>query len=275
MDMQVPSRELHHHGSQHHSPRLTKKRVGVSIIGLSILVGVGLIWRLLATPTPVALTLDEQDFNLEFQTAAGDQASDTALAAAPFARGVAGVDVQAGRESGSEFGLIGDETCQIGQVFSIGEPEASPLDNPVNELSWVGALDVVPDYTNPFVVGQSVNTDFPWRTHSNQADTLETEVVFNYQGSRATAKLQFGWSPGKFGTKQKEVLLNSVLVGATPERQGEFAGGWWENFPRYEESLPLILSPGEHKLTFRHRQLSETGDAALWDYIRLMVTECH
>jgi hypothetical protein len=199
---------------------------------------------------------------------------------------VAGAGVQQAAAADSNFGVIAAEAhsaetpllgimgeCSVGEVFAIGKPERSPADNPVDELSWAEALDFVAPYSNPFIIGQSVDGEFPWRTSATIPDTLSTTVSFSYTGSAAAGELALGWSPGKVGEKAKRVLLNGTEIGTTPMRTGEFVAGWWEQMPRFVDTLPLELTPGEHTLMIEHIA-TDGSDAAVWDFIQVAITSC-
>ncbi len=163
--------------------------------------------------------------------------------------------------------------CTPGELFSIGAPETSERTNPADELNWSGALDVVGEYANPFVVGVTDDAAFPWRTTSQNNDTLTTVVTFTYAGAETQGDLQLGWSPGKHGDKAKRVLLDNAVLGTTPTHTGQLAGEWWEHMPRFVDTLPLTLTPGEHTLTFEHLA-DPDADAAVWDFISLNLKSC-
>jgi hypothetical protein len=199
---------------------------------------------------------------------------------------VAGATAQQPAAAESSFGVITAtarstepavlgvaSSCALGTVFSIGQPEQAPADIPVDELGWADALDFVAPYSNPFVVGHSLETDFPWRTDATNADTHATVIRFSYAGNDATSELSLGWSPGKVGDKAKRVLLNGRELGTTPMRTGEFVAGWWEQMPRFVDSFPLKLTRGDHTLTIEHIA-SDQSDAAVWDFIQLKNTSC-
>lgn len=164
------------------------------------------------------------------------------------------------------------QTCSGTPIFQIGEPEVSPVDHPADELSWVGALDKVPTYTNPFITDLDGADAFPWRVDPSQPDTRSTDITFEYAGESTQASLELSWSPGTTGSGAKVVELDGEPVGNTAVRQGElYTGKSWHQLVFYVDTIEFTLTPGSHTLTIKHVD-GESGDAAVWDYLRL--TEC-
>ena len=160
--------------------------------------------------------------------------------------------------------------CTEGQVFQIGDTEASQLDNPVDELNWPGVFGNFPAFADPFVINTNTNTEFPWNSNFNQNYATDFDVNFAMPHTAVT-KLTISWSPGKSGTEHKDIKLDNVSIGSTPTRVGVDAPGWWENMQRFEDPIEDIeISSGNHTFTFLHPE----GDGTLWDYVRLEITSC-
>ncbi len=163
--------------------------------------------------------------------------------------------------------------CTLGTLFSIGEREYSQASHPADELSWAEALDYLPEYNNPFVIGRDSAALFPWRTSAENTDTEAVQVQFSYSGPPVKAAVVLGWSPGKQGEKAKRVLVDSMEIGMTPMRTGTLTGGWWEHMARYEDEIPFVLMPGDHTMLLEHIATAE-ADAAIWDFVELQITDC-
>lgn len=207
-------------------------------------------------------------------TVAGAGASEAPITDSSFGIVAAAADSNTPNSNESSSVALGTPgICALGELFSIGAPETAERANPADELNWSGALDVVGEYANPFVIGVTADAAFPWRTTNQNNDTITTVVTFTYAGAEAQGDLQLGWSPGKHGDKAKRVVLDNAVLGTTPTHTGQLAGEWWEHMPRFVDTLPLTLSPGEHTLTFEHLA-DPDADAAVWDFIALDLTVC-
>lgn len=161
--------------------------------------------------------------------------------------------------------------CQPGAVlFTIGDIESGQMDNPVDELNFQG-LGILPPFDDPFVVGSSSNSKFPWNSNytKNYADDFDINFDF-YSLVDAAVRLELGWGPGRSGTEQKQVFVDSANAGASPVRTGASVAGWWEDMERFQDNFTFVISPGNH--TINLRQLS--GNGTIWDYARLVVVEC-
>lgn len=256
--------------------------LGVGVVTISTMLVVGIL--LYAKSQPTSLGADAVLAPLaQNQKVSGNTAQKQP--GVPTKPRVAGAGSAQKATAYSEFGAVAQanvapppplgvaQECAPQELFTIGEPETSPTDHPADELNWSGALDMIGEYSNPFVVGSMTADQFPWRTTSDNPDTLTTTIVFRYAGTPASGLLTLGWSPGKQGEKTKKVYLDGILVGATPSHQGTLAGGWWEQMPRVTDTLGLEVTTGEHTLTIEH--LAGYGsDAAVWDFITLALTEC-
>ena len=191
----------------------------------------------------------------------------------PATQAVAGTGQAEDGQATSGFGVVEEKTqlaCQP-EVFKIGLAEESPLDHPADEFNWVGALDVVPDYAEPFVVDLHQASDFPWRTSQDSNGNLNNNIQFEYKGSETTARLTIAWSPGTTGEASKLIYLDGEYVGSTDTYQGEFTQGTWQNMPLVKSQLELPLTAGSHTLGIKSMN---NGSQAVWDYISL-VNDCN
>jgi len=161
--------------------------------------------------------------------------------------------------------------CQTGVFFQIGDIEGAQLDNPVDEapFNWPGAFGTFPAFDDPFAVG--ISDEFPYNSNFGNGYATDFDITFNYDGPEtATAMLHLGWGPGGSGAEQKEVFHNAGSIGTTPVRNGASVGGWWNNFERFTDSFPLVMTPGAQ--TINLKQLS--GNGTVWDYVQLEITQC-
>lgn len=164
-----------------------------------------------------------------------------------------------------------EPVCEEGIVWQIGDQEAGPLDNPVDELNYTGVFGVFPIFPDPFVIDTNSANEFPWNSNYSQSYATDFDVEFNYAGAdAAAARLTIGWSPGRSASERKEVLLDSVSRGMTPVRLGTAVSGWWEQMERFEDTFDFALTHGDHVLTLKHLM----GDGTLWDYVRLEIVSC-
>lgn len=213
--------------------------------------------------------------SLKAETHVSDQAKQTLPR-----NGVAGAS--ATKNGSTSFGVIDSQLqapalgtndhCEPGQLFIIGDKEISPLDNPADEFNWVDALDVSPEYTNPFVVNVHQTNQFPWRTENSNVDSQKTMITFNYAGQTAQGELTLSWSPGKQGEKQKSVMLDSLPLGKTPLHAGIFSENNWEFMPIVQDTVSLPLNPGQHTLTIE--SISNGDGESVWDFIEMRVVGC-
>jgi len=159
--------------------------------------------------------------------------------------------------------------CSPGTVFQIGDVEDSQMDIPTNEFNWLGITFPLPEFTNPFIVGTTPTIEFP--ANSNKAYDYATDFDVEFQMPySAQVRLTISWSPGRSANERKEVLLDDVSIGFTPDRLGTPVTGWWEQMQRFEDSFETPISAGAHTFTFLH----PIGDGTLWDWVRLEITEC-
>jgi len=188
----------------------------------------------------------------------------------PALQEVAGISKSDPNQTDSGFAVINtaktDSSCQTA-IFEIGQIEQSSFDHPADEFNWVGALDVLPDSVDPYIVGVNQPADFPWRTNQDEAGNIENNVHFTYTGSSTPAILTVGWSPGTTGQASKLVYLDGEFVGSTGSHSGMFTQGTWQNMPLIQDQVDLSLSTGEHTLTIR--SINE-GNPTIWDFINLV-----
>ncbi|MFW6110167.1 MAG: lamin tail domain-containing protein [Patescibacteria group bacterium] len=163
------------------------------------------------------------------------------------------------------------EDCEVGKViFMIGEEEDEQEDNPVDEFNWAGSFDEYPEFDNPYKVGISETSDYPWNSKYNDDYAHDFDIDFFNPYEKSLVKITIGWSPGASGTEKKEVFLDGDSVGTTPEREGETVSGWWEDMERFEDEFEFVLDHGYNKLNMRQLM----GDGTLWDYVRLEILSC-
>ena len=150
------------------------------------------------------------------------------------------------------------------------------LTNYADEFNWEGATATTagpglavnePDFTDPFVVGVTPTSMFPYNSNFNRGYATNFDVEW-------TGHLHFGggltvsWSPGASAAETKLISDGSPLGslnrnGANSPGQGYFL----DRYPVYEED-PLAVGPypsGTHTLNFRHTR----GDGSFWDWVRL------
>ena len=190
----------------------------------------------------------------------------------PLKQAVAGASDQQldNQENDSGFALV-ETSMNKSQcepiIFTIGQPEKDSFDHPSDELNWVGALDVLPDYTDPFVVGENDSSDFPWRTSQNKEGNVVNHIQFTYQRPSTSGKLTISWSPGKSGSARKLIYLDETLISSTPTYQGKFVEQTWQNMPLVSDAVTFNLEPGTH--TFAIKSVTNGGDPSVWDYLQL------
>lgn len=158
--------------------------------------------------------------------------------------------------------------CIPGSLWIIGDKEVDQMDNPADEFNYPGApLSLIePAYDDPFVVGTSLISDFPWNSNWDRGYAVDFDVDFYYSGPEAKAKLTISWSPGKSDEEQKEVFLDGISIGLTPVRNGVGVPGWYEGNKVFQDTFDIDnLTEGNHTLTFKHY----LGDGTLWDYVEL------
>jgi len=216
-----------------------------------------------STPTEVVLVAKEAPTTLALLSADEELGS-------PALQAVAGTSQTSGGQIDSGFRVL-DQTDQTqascqSAIFKIGDIESSSFDHPADEFNWVGALDVLPDWVDPFIVGQNQDADFPWRTSQDEAGNPENRIRFTYSGGKTTAQLIISWSPGTTGQASKLVYLDDEFVGSTGTQLGKFTQGTWQNMPLVQSQIDMPLTVGEHTLAIKS---VNNGHPTIWDYISL------
>jgi hypothetical protein len=166
-------------------------------------------------------------------------------------------------------------------VWQIGDVELVSsvtgwLENYADEFNWGDpagpttagpslAVDE-PAFTDPFVVGTTPTSQFPYNSNFNRGYATDFDVIWSGEllfGGRLT----LSWSPGQSAAEKKVVsdAFGTVefLATGTP-RPGE---GWFlDTYPLVEHTAFLSPVPdGEHTINFQHTE----GDGTFWDWIRL------
>ncbi len=182
--------------------------------------------------------------------------------------------VDASGEYGCDISIDVDEdepVCILGELWRIGDSEASQLDNPVDELNWPGAFGIFPSFADPYIIDSNVYADFPYNSNYSSGYAADFDINFYFNSPvTAQAELVLSWGPGHSGSERKEILLDNVSVGTSPIRNGSFVTGWWEEMERFSDSFTFELNPGSHTLNLK--QL--TGDGTIWDYAVMNIISC-
>jgi len=174
-------------------------------------------------------------------------------------------------------------------VWQIGDVETNDcsgdLTNYANEFNWrnedstevgdcvtgpyLGTLP--PTFTTPFIVGSTLNDEFPYNSNNNKGYATNIEVQWN--GSLPFGGLlTISWSPGPSGQDyEEEKKLSGAGFPSTitfTENAKNMGGtGWFMNkYPLVEHSIAVDpLSKGDHIINFEHTK----GNGTFWDWIRL------
>lgn len=171
----------------------------------------------------------------------------------------------------SGFGLVDNKQCQSKLVFALGEVETTIGAHPGDEFNWVGALDVLPDYPDPFIIDTNSTDEFPWRSSLPMAKPIN--IVFDWAGADQQLELVIGWGLGNQGNKSIALKLDNQSLRSTPVYQPELSQGGFEQMKLVEDRLILpALSDGTHQLSLE--PLIESGDPIVWDYIQLLSNNC-
>ncbi|MDX1745002.1 MAG: hypothetical protein R3324_03615, partial [Halobacteriales archaeon] len=173
--------------------------------------------------------------------------------------------------------MIGEK--EQSKVYPEGTPNAGQklLTNYADEFNWPNATPFTagdslavsqPAYDDPFVVGTSQVSDFPYNSNFARGYATDFDVVWD-------GALPFGglltisWSPGQSAAEQKVVSDTGATL-ATVNRTGTPTPGegfFLDTYPVYEED-PIAVGPyaaGTQSLTFMHTE----GDGTFWDWILL------
>lgn len=160
-------------------------------------------------------------------------------------------------------------TCPTRTIFSIGEKENLVGAHPGDELNWVGALDVLPDYPDPFIVNTHSVESFPWRSSLPVAKPIN--ISFDLPSNNLNLELILGWGVGSQGSKSINVKIDQQSLGSTPIYQAELVQDNYQQTKLVEDRFSLPpLNQGTHLL--RLQPLIATGDPVLFDYVFLVET---
>ena len=171
------------------------------------------------------------------------------------------------------FGLLEEKIqCQKQLVFSLGDVESEASAHPADEFNWVGALDVLPEYPTPFIVGINQAEEFPWRTPLPNPEP----IVIKFDWSNAATlpvELSVGWRTGTQGTKAISVILNDQPANSSPTYESQLQPSNWQQMHSVESSFTLNgLVLGQNQLIVK--PIINSGDPIVWDYLRLELLNC-
>jgi hypothetical protein len=167
---------------------------------------------------------------------------------------------------------------QIGDVEEV-DTASGLLNNYADEFNWeypagpqtAGPSLAVsqPAYADPFIVGSSETTDFPYNSNADRGYATDFDV--EWMGALPWGgRLTVSWSPGISAAEQKTVMVAGDGLGSetfnavgTP-RPGE---GWFlDKYALVENSMSVGSLPYDtHTINFTH----PTGDGTFWDWVRL------
>lgn len=164
----------------------------------------------------------------------------------------------------------------IGDVETYGCGEETLLTNYADEFNWgdpAGPCTAGPTlaaeqpaFTNPFIVGTTPTSEFPFNSNKNVGYATDFDVQW-------TGALQFGgkltisWSPGASATEKKVVGDGFTTQTFTAYGSSQPGMGWFlDKYPLVVNSLYIDpLDYGTHTINFQHIQ----GDGTYWDWIKL------
>ena len=167
-------------------------------------------------------------------------------------------------------------------VWQIGDVEeinigTGWLENYADEFNWAAPADPttmgpslavdVPSFTNPFIVGTTPTSEFPYNSNYNRGYATNFDVQWN--GSMELGGLlTISWSPGQSASEKKVVSEDgNTLATFTAQGLPEPGEGWFMNiYPLVEHSVIVgPLTEGVHTINFQHTQ----GDGTFWDWVKL------
>ncbi|PLW79751.1 hypothetical protein C0585_05975 [Candidatus Woesearchaeota archaeon] len=157
--------------------------------------------------------------------------------------------------------------CVEETLWQIGDKEISQMENPMDEFNYPGyglSGGPLPEFDNPFIVGTSLDSNFPWNSNVVKNYATDFDVEF-YHNENSDVKLTVAWSPGKSATEQKEVFVDESSLGTTTIILGTSVSGWYNSWEVYEHEFDFELSEGYHTLNFKHLM----GDGTAWDFVKL------
>lgn len=158
---------------------------------------------------------------------------------------------------------------QIGDVEEI-DPATGHYTSYADEFNWPGFGNPLPPFTDPFVVGTTPESEFPWGPDYN--DGYATDLTIQWYGEMPLGgQLTISWSPGQTAFETKTITFVDTGETATFTEWGgvDYQKGW-ENYPLVEDSMTLSpVGLGWHELNLLHT----TGDGSFHDWIRLETVE--
>lgn len=123
-----------------------------------------------------------------------------------------------------------------------------------------------PSFTNPFIVGTTPTSEFPYNSNYNREYATDFDV--EWDGSLPFGgRLIFSWSPGQSAAETKVITNGGTTVVNRTGTATPGMGYFLDTYPVYEES-PIAIGtyePGTHTINFSHTK----GDGTFWDWIRL------
>jgi len=173
------------------------------------------------------------------------------------------------------------EWTKVWQIGDVEERDLSTglLTNYADEFNWGDPADPTtmgpslseeePAFDNPFIVGSSETSKFPYNSNANRGYAAD----FNVQWDGVLpwgGRLTISWSPGQSAAEVKNVNVSgdglptqNFTATGTP-RPSE---GWFQDtYPLVENTMDVgVLPYGTHTINFKH----STGDGTFWDWIRL------
>ncbi|MFP3898529.1 MAG: hypothetical protein ACLFVD_04395 [Dehalococcoidia bacterium] len=176
-----------------------------------------------------------------------------------------------------EVWMIGDvetATCEAGTLtnyaneFNWRKVDGSGNYTPVGDCEQGPGLNLdEPPYTDPFIVGATPTSEFPY--NSNTVRDYATDFDVQWNGSLLFGgELTISWSPGRSATEEKQVsgdgIVSTTFTATGSSQSGQ---GWFmDTYPLVEHSVALDALPaGDHTINFQHTR----GDGTFWDWVLL------
>lgn len=167
----------------------------------------------------------------------------------------------------------------VWQIGDVEMPFEGLLTNYADEFNWgepagpttmgLSLAESTPGYANPFIVGVSENSEFPY--NSNVVKNYATDFDVEWTGALGWGgRLTLSWSPGQSASEAKEITVSGDgLPSSTFTAVGtsESGAGWFQDkYPLVENSMDVgRLDQGTHSINF----LQKTGDGTFWDWVKL------
>jgi hypothetical protein len=166
-----------------------------------------------------------------------------------------------------------EQTWQIGDVETLGCNDGATLTNYADEFNWGASASAcspgdslaayVPVYTDPFIVGTTPVSEFPYNSNHDRSYADDFDVQWD-GGLPFGGKLSLSWSPGGSGN---EIKLVSDGFGAVTfqENGGTSATGF--NHYKVVENYVLVPPQADGTHTIRFQQTA--GNGTWWDWVRM------